>query len=214
MNMRNIRLLAVLVTALGLVLLAAGQASAAVTLLTTDDTYTYQGSGGTNYNGLGLLVKSQTGMRRSSWLEFVLGDQVVNTATLNMYLSSIPSGWGTSHTVQIWANQYNFTETTLVYTNAPATTTWTQMTGWTASTTGVYYSANITAFYNANLTKRCTFKVTQSDSLSVGGAYEDGENYYGSTKVPYIFAVPEPSSILALASGIIGIFGLALRRKS
>jgi len=205
---------AVLVVGLAL---TAQLAFADVIIWAEEDTFTSQKSGetATNFNGQGLLVKSQVGSRRSSWVECVLGTVQAQSASLCLYLSSIPSGWGTSHTVIVVANQYNMNEATLTYNTAPSTTTWTTMTGWTASAIGQYYSADVTSFYNANLGKRCTFKITQSDSNSVGGAYEDTESKYGTTNYPYlnVAPIPEPGGLLALGSAMIGLAGIVTRRR-
>lgn len=216
MGVRSLRVCALAVLAASVVMAASSAASADLQIIANEDTYTYQASAGTNYNGQGLLVKSQTGARRSSWVEFLLGTSPVSSAVFNLYLYTIPSGWGSSHTVQIYGAQYDMNETTLTQSTAPSTTGWASLPGWTASATSTWYSSDITSFYNANLGAIVTLKITQSDSNSVGGAYEDSEGHYGTTNYPYIsiVPVPEPAGVLALVSGLAGFGGLGLRRRS
>ena len=214
--MKNSGILVLLL--LACVVVVGGPAYADTFYWPNDDTFTYQAGTGTNFDGQGLLVKSQTGSRRYSWLEFTLGNDSVSEAKLYVCFYSIPSGWGTSHTLQFAANEYSFDETLLKWNNQPDTTLWTIIPGWTAKTAdlGKYLSADITSFYNSNLGKTVTFKMYQTDSGSVGGAYEDREGYRGTTNYPYISAkvVPEPSSLLALACGCIGLTGLVRRHRS
>ncbi len=109
--------------------------------------------------------------------------------------------------------------------NANKIISWSGMTGYQAVRRGntIFAVADSGSLYQYTLSES-TWNLTDTTALGMGALYGVGVNSAGTglwvsaanTKVAYFSTgapVPEPSSILAMASGLIGLVGFGIRRK-
>lgn len=209
----------------------AGSASGAI-IYANDDTYLDQQNGNTNRDnpgtGLlstaGILMKNQTGQQRIGLMEFTLPNTAVTGATINVYYFRSWSA-GVAWTMQISGKAASFDETTITWNNASGITGGTtnigpvqNMPGGNSGqdvVPGLWYSVDMTSFFNANLGQTVTLVLRSTSSTSsgtAGGTVEDREaSRTGNTaNVPYISYVPEPASALLL----LGALPLIRRRRA
>lgn len=158
------------------------------TLSPTGDTYTNNGSAGTNYNagqpnGGGIVVKYAT--RRDGWIKFAFGTVAVTEAKLWVYQTNVAD----QHDIEVRASQYDFNESTLTAGNAPDANGWPYAGQWYhTSNTPQWYALDITSIYNANVGKIVTFRLrsTWQSSDVTAPTFEDRENSKGSGNSPYV----------------------------
>jgi len=212
-QLKKVFFLSMAVMAMFAFLATAMPVAADTIILPNDDsfTYNYPTKRATNFDNQGLLVKNTgTSYIRYTWLEFTLGTSGVSSATIKLYNTASATG---DMSTALRGAQCGFDETTLTWNTQPTDSdTWTLLGTWTVNDPG-WYTLDITSFYNSNRGSTVTIRVNSDTvSASIGTFFEDRENTKLSGMLPCIVTVPEPSSLLALACGCIGLAGLVRRR--
>lgn len=197
-----------------LAVLAASPATANI-IYATQDAFINQTQPDT-VQGAGITVKGQSSYRRIGFLEYAFGDIAVTEATLHMY--HVAKWSDPTYRVDFRGGEATWDESAITWnTGVPeGSGQWPVIGQWTAGAAGLWYTLDITDFYNDNLGKSMTFRLSSPDGgANQGGSYEDRLGGRGSGNPHYISftPVPEPSSLLALASGFVGLAGVAIRRR-
>lgn len=148
------------------------------TIGANDDTYTYSGSSGTNYDNQGILVKYSP--TRYGWVEFTTGSSAVSQATLRIYSTN-----SANQPIELRAAQYNFSEGSLTWSNQPNADSWTLLGNWNVVGTG-WSTLDITSFYNSNLGKTITIRLKGTSPVGDGPYFEDREKSRGTSNTPRI----------------------------
>jgi len=170
------------------------------------------------HDSSGIYIKGQTGAyTRRGYVEFTF--QMTDVTSAVLYLYNTGNG-GASWKCDLKGKPLDIDENTLTWNTKPDFTTSTTLGQWSlianAGSQG-WFSMDITAFYNANKGETVTIQLTSpTTSTTGGGTFEDHEGNKLTTNYPRleILPVPEPSSLLALACGCVGIMGLVRRRRS
>ncbi len=161
--------------------IAVGLPTPGATIDPNDDTFTYSGSSGTNYDGQGIVVKYSP--TRYGWMEFTMGDTSVASAMLYVYNTWVNTG---TQNIELRASVYNFSEGSLTWSNQPSGDSWTSLGTWSTTSGAKWYSLDITSIYNSNLGQTVTIRLKATSGSGDGPIFEDNENFKGSGNRPYI----------------------------
>lgn len=166
---------------LGIIALSFSSAHAGA-IYANDDTYTYVGSSGSNYDDQGLIVKVSP-TTRYGWIEFTIGTTAVPQATLKMYNRDPNTS---DQNIELRATEYNFNESTLTWSNQPNADGWTLLGYWHVTSPTSWWTMNITTFYNNNLGKTITIRLKSVSGSGDSAHFEDREGSRGTGNRPFI----------------------------
>ena len=180
--------------------------SSGVSVSPNDDLRTLFGSGSDD-NGLSVKTTDTV----YSWVEFTLGNVAATGVAFSLYQGDngiTDPDWE----VVVRADEMDIDENTFDdydYTLMPEIDSF-----FVPDSSNVWYSLNITSFYNANLGKTITFSlVPRANESGNGPKFEDREGSmgYGTAFGPRldVAEIPEPATMLLLSTGL----GLMIRRR-
>jgi len=165
-----------------------GSPAVGETIYPNDDTFTDAGIPASPQDNNGLLVKCSP--TRYGWIEFTLGSQPVQPATLYVYNyvdGTVP------FVLRFKGNVYSFNEGSLTWDNQPDTGGWTHLGDRTMNDTAQWYSLDITDFYNDHLGQTVTISLKCASGSGYGAWFEDREESKTgqSSNRPRIDCTPE-----------------------